>query len=145
LTKQSIEKSPGITKLNWLAPAAIQSSISLLLISRRTGGGVDLFWKTLVFLSFHTIQLTSMVREAIALRFRTPLLDVLPHHFLMDRFAVHSCMMILWSPSHSFAIPHSFCVVTMQEEVSCRLLGLIAKRAKATICQTPLLKMVCRP
>jgi hypothetical protein len=39
------------------------------MISRRMGGGADLFWNTLAFLSFQIVQLTSMVSEVIAFRF----------------------------------------------------------------------------
>jgi hypothetical protein len=47
-------------------------------------GRVDLLLIALTFLSFHTVQLTSMVREAMALWFGIVLKDILLHHSLME-------------------------------------------------------------
>jgi hypothetical protein len=56
-------------KLKSFAPAATQSLPFLLISPRRMVGGVALLWKTLALCSFQIVQLTSILREAIALRF----------------------------------------------------------------------------
>jgi hypothetical protein len=52
---------------------------------RSTVVGVDLLRNTRAFLSFQMVQLVSMARDAIALRFWTSLLDKLAHKVRMDR------------------------------------------------------------
>jgi hypothetical protein len=77
----STDYSPNKTWIEFLAPTLTQSFISFLIDSRRIVVGEDLFWKTLAFISFESVQLVSMVSEAIALRFGEALLeDIVDHH-----------------------------------------------------------------
>jgi hypothetical protein len=57
------------------------------MISSRIVEGADLFWNSLTSLSLQTVELISMVREVMALRFVVPLHDMLVHHDLRDRFS----------------------------------------------------------
>ena len=62
--------SPGISIiLKFLAPAVAERFMSILIFASNTMVVADLFWKTLVFLSFPIAQLTSMVTDAITLGF----------------------------------------------------------------------------
>ena len=53
----------------FLAPAVVQSFMSILVFASKTVVGADLFWEALAFLSFQIAQIKSMVREAITLWF----------------------------------------------------------------------------
>jgi hypothetical protein len=71
---------PNNTTLKCLAPAAIQSLASFLIVSRRTLVGAALFLKTFAFCSFQIVQLTSIVIEANPLRLGDALQDMFSHH-----------------------------------------------------------------
>jgi hypothetical protein len=71
--------SPNNITLKCLAPAAMQSLASFLIVSRRTLVGMTLLLKTLAFCSFQIVQLTSIVIEAKAFRLGDALVDMFSH------------------------------------------------------------------
>ena len=83
--------SPKITYLKCLAPAETHRCASVLILCK-TGGGADLFRKTLAFLSFQMVQQMSIVIEAKALRLGMLLIDIWFHHEVMERCDTHSCL-----------------------------------------------------
>ena len=102
--------SPGMILLKSLAPAETQSLASPLMISRIIEGGADLLLKILAFLSFQIVQLTSMTREAISLRFAAALKVIVDHHSLMERPGGHSLVRIEGNPIHPLTISHTLFV-----------------------------------
>jgi hypothetical protein len=82
-----MDYSPVITKLKCLAPSTTQILASLLIISRRIVGGVAVLLKILAFHHFQIVQLTSMVREAIAFRFGFTLHDIIVHQCSIEKSA----------------------------------------------------------
>jgi hypothetical protein len=75
--------------------------------SRRMLGGPALLWKTLTLRAFQIVQLTSMVMEAIALRFGEALQAIMDHQSLMERFAIQSIGWIEGIPIQLLIKPHS--------------------------------------
>ena len=102
-----------MTLLKVFSPTVTQSQSLLFMLLKMTGGGVDFPQKTLAFRSFHIDQQTSMVIDAIALRFGMFFPDMLIHQSLMLWWVAHSDVAMKARPSHSLII-HQILVVKRQ-------------------------------
>ena len=99
--------SPGIRRPTFFAPVVIQSLASLFMLINRMLGGLNLLRKILAFLSFHIVQLTSIVREAIAFLCTLVALDILVHQSLIDRSPGQVVISMVSNCSHTFSISES--------------------------------------
>jgi hypothetical protein len=71
---------------------------------------VDLWRKTLAFLSHQMVQQVSMVREANDFRFGLFVPDMLIHQSLMERSPIHEEVSMESRLSHPLTMPHSMTV-----------------------------------
>ena len=87
-----------------LAPAMLQSKVSSLILATTTPTGTALLRKIRAFLSFHTSQEISSIKEASGLRDWVFLLALWLHHSLTEVASLQSEGCTSWRPSQSLII-----------------------------------------
>jgi uncharacterized membrane protein len=96
--------SSFITKLKFFVPAATQSFTSLLMASSKMIVSVALLLKTLTFLSFQMTNVTSIVRDFMALRFGLSVQVIMFHRYTRVMSIVHSFVFMDETPIQVFTI-----------------------------------------
>lgn len=92
--------------LRCLAHTMSQRLALLLMSTKMYSSGVDLFWKTQAFLSFHKTQFANIVRKAIAFWFAVVELDMFHTDFIGHSYA-HRDKSKASNPSQSLIIVHT--------------------------------------